>query len=80
MTGVQRFQRVEQVQAIQYIKGDKEAEQAIRGWTGLPIDQPINLSTSVWVVKTGTRAIVLVTDEDFKKDFTEVGSTLFNAS
>jgi hypothetical protein len=65
-----KVEHAESYLAVQFEPGDVQAEQAIRGWTNLPIDSPINLQPGIWVIKPLEEgAPFLVTDEDYKINF-----------
>jgi hypothetical protein len=73
MGAVRTFHRVDKVKAVQFFAGNVEAEQAIRGWTGIPITDPINLQDGIWVVRRDQDGeIFLVLDEQLKEEFVEV--------
>jgi hypothetical protein len=76
MAAVGTYTRIDTVKAVQFNPGDVEAEQAIRGWTGLPVEQDISLIPGTWVVRRDEDGqLFLVPAEDFKLQFAAVMKT-----
>lgn len=66
-------QRIEHCIAVQYEKGDKDAESAIRGWLNLGTSKAIPLHEGTWLVKRrGDNQIYVVENEDFVEEFARV--------
>lgn len=71
---VQRVERIDPAQGIQYVPGDEESAAIIRGWLGAPPTADIEsvvrgIEEGDWFILNRDNVVYFITKKDFARDF-----------